>query len=366
MGIKIFQDLKKEVIDRDLCNLCGACIGVCSANGVDALCIENNRPQISEDPEIESKCLECGLCYLICGQNPNLDTEIQDLWAAKPPIGSYKFLTVARSLDPEIREKAQDGGIVTSILKYLFEKNLIDGAVVNRPFGDWKSIPELITSPEQLMNSSGTRYSAVPSVQELGNYQSLGIDNPRLAFVGTPCQVQTIRKMQILNARPGVFVKYLIGLFCMENFDYETLMREKIQNELKIDLKDVKKVNIKKNFFVTLNDGKQIEIPLKDLSGLVRNNCHYCVDFTNVFADISVGGIGSPSGHSTVLVRSDVGNTLFSKLILEKYIEETEGEPKDLVQIKTKILAQISRLGQMKYDRGVKKKQALTGIGGSQ
>ncbi|MHA1129271.1 MAG: Coenzyme F420 hydrogenase/dehydrogenase, beta subunit C-terminal domain [Candidatus Helarchaeota archaeon] len=365
MGIKVFQDLKREVIDAGLCNLCGACLGVCSATGVNALSIQNNQPQITGDPEIQTKCLECGLCYLICGQNPNLDSKLQSLCAADPPIGTYKFLAVARSIDPEIREKAQDGGIVTSLLKYLFEKNLIDGAVVNRTIGEWKSVPALITSVEQLMNTSGTRYTAVPAVQELGNYGSIEMDNPRLAFVGTPCQVQTIRKMQVLNARPGIFVQYLIGLFCMENFDYETLMKEKIQNELKVSLEDIRKVNIKKNFFVTLKDGKQIEIPLEDLNKLVRKNCHYCIDFTNVFADISVGGIGSPSGYSTVLIRTDVGNTLFSKALLENHIEEAEGESGDLLQIKTKILTQIARLGHMKHDRGTKNKQKLKGIGGS-
>ena len=172
--------------------------------------------------------------------------------------------------------------------------------------------------------------------------------------------------MQMIKARPGIFVKYLIGLFCMENFDYTGLMKEKIEKELKIKLKDVKKLNIKGNFFITLKNNEQIEIPLKDLSPLVRNNCHYCNDFTNMYADISVGGIGSPLGYSTVLVRTEVGHALWEKLRLEKAFEKLDKEPQEIAQLKAKILSQITKLGNIKYKRGMKNKEKLSGTGGSQ
>lgn len=359
MGIKIFDDLKKAVIDQNLCNLCGACIAVCTSNEVNALCIDNNIPKIIEGKNVTEKCLECGICYLTCGQIPNLNAEMELSYSATPPIGSYKYLTCARTTDLEIQKVAQDGGVVTSILKYLLEKNLIDGAVVNKPLEKWDSDPEIINSPKDLIKSAGTRYSTIPAVEALGNYKSLNLENPRLAFVGTPCQIQTIRKMQAIKTRPGVFVKYLIGLFCMENFDYDSLMKEKIQKELKIKLKDIKKVSIKKNFFITLKNNKQIEVPLKDLEPLVRNNCHYCTDFTNLFADISVGGIGSPEGYSTVLIRTVDGSRLFSKLLIDGILEELDKSEIDSTKIKEKILSQIKRLGQIKYDRGQKNKNKI-------
>lgn len=359
MGIKIFEDLRKEVIEQNLCNLCGACLAVCTANEINAICLEKNIPRYVEDFKDVQKCLECGICYFICGQIPKLDAEIEKLYSANPPIGSYKFLTCAKTTNSEIQKNAQDGGVVTSILKYLLEKNLIDGAVVNKPIQNWESVPQIITSPEELIQSAGTRYSAIPSIQALGTYKILDKEIPRFAFVGTPCQVQCIRKMQEIRARPGIYVQYLIGLFCMENFDYERLMKEKIQKELKIKLKNIKKLNIKKNFFITLNDNKQIEIPLKDLSHLVRNNCHFCKDFTNLYADISVGGIGSPPGYSTVLVRTERGSSLFSKLVVDNVIEELDKEEVNSAKIKADILSQITRLGKIKYDRGTKTKKNL-------
>ncbi len=359
MSIKIFEDLQKEVINQNLCNLCGACLAVCTANETNALCIQNDKPQYKEDTEKTQKiqkCLECGICYLICGQIPLLNAELEKQFPLKLPLGTYSYLTCARTKDSRIQEHAQDGGVVTTILKYLLEKKLVDGAVVNCPIGNWKSVSHIISSPEELIKTAGTRYLACPSAQALGNYKELGKDNPRLAFVGVPCQVQAIRKMQLLKARPGIFVKYVIGLFCMENFDYEKLIREKIEKELQINLNDIKKLNIKGKFQINLKSKDLIEISLKDLAHLVRNNCNYCTDFTNFYADIAVGGIGSPAGYSTVLARTGKGSDLFSKLLIGNEIEELNT---DLNAVKKAILAQIAKLGQIKYDKGMKNKSQL-------
>lgn len=351
--MKIFEDLKREVIDQGRCNFCGACLAVCTANDVNALCVRENIPQYIEDPEIVKKCLECGICYLVCGQTEDLEGAIGERYGTDFPLGSYKYLTIAKTTDQKIHVIAQDGGVVTSILKYLFQHHLIDGAVVNKPNANWKSTPEIIISVDELFETVGTRYNAIPAVQELGNYRLIeNKENPRLAFVGTPCQIQPIRKMQVMNAKPGVFVKYAIGLFCMENFDYEGLMREKLAGELRINLADISKLNIKKNFFVHTKDGQQIEIPLKDLQHLVRKNCHYCIDFTNICADISVGGIGAPAGYSTVLVRTDVGQKLFSKLLVDKALEEINVESREVGRIRAEVLSQVKRLGQLKLDKG--------------
>jgi len=356
MEIEIFENLKKEVIDKNHCNLCGACIAVCEANENNAIYLKDNRPEYKNFSADTKKCLECGICYLICGQIPKLNHEIEKKYSFKPPIGYYRYLTCMRTTNPEIQKNAQDGGIVTTILKYLLEKNFIDGAVVNKPIGNWDAAPELITASDNIVKTAGTRYFNTPSVQALGGYKKLEKDNPRLAFVGSPCQVQTIRKMQILKIRPGIYVKFLIGLFCMENFNYTSLIKEKIERDLRINLDRIKKMNIKGNFFIELENNEQIEIPLKDLSHLVRENCHLCTDFTNVYADVSVGGIGAPAGYSTVLVRTKKVNNLFVKMVNEKEIQEYGDLHNKNSEIKTKILSQITKLAQRKYDSGVKRR----------
>ena len=139
----------------------------------------------------------------------------------------------------------------------------------------------------------------------------------------------------------------MIGLLThKDNLD---LIKDKIEGDLGINLDRIKKMNIKGNFFIQLDNDEQIEISLKDLSHLVRENCHYCTDFTNVYADISVGGIGAPAGYSTVFVRTKKASNLFVKMLNEKEMQEYEDLHKNR-EIKTKILNQITKLAQKKYD----------------
>ena len=81
------------------------------------------------------------------------------------PIGSRIKLTWAHTNDPDIKKSCQDGGVVTSILKYLLDTKQIDGAIVNIPQSDWNSFPVIITSSKQLLNAAGTRYSITPLLE---------------------------------------------------------------------------------------------------------------------------------------------------------------------------------------------------------
>ena len=50
------------------------------------------------------------------------------------------------------------------------------------------------------------------------------------------------------------------------------------------------------------------------MSAAQEHGCNFCDDFTNKFADISVGSVGTPDGYSTVIVRSEVGAKLLENM----------------------------------------------------
>ena len=142
-----------------------------------------------------------------------------------------------------------------------------------------------------------------------------------MAFVGTPCQCRAVRKMQLLNISPTHVIKYVFGLFCMENFDHDKLF-QLIKRETNEEPTNIAKINIKKNFFITSKENNVYEIELKKFDDAVRNHCHECDEFTSRFADISFGGSGAVQQNSMVLIRTDKGQDLIRDVIIAGYIKK--------------------------------------------
>ncbi len=135
-----------------------------------------------------------------------------------------------------------------------------------------------------------------------------------LAYVGTPCQIQAIRKAAVFQGDsnkdwPGN-AKLLIGLFCRENWSY-TCIRALVEDDYGVKLDDIEKFDIKRGRIIGLKkDGSSVEIPLKKSKPYVRINCQVCLDFSAEMADISVGAVGTPREWSTAVVRTKAGADL--------------------------------------------------------
>jgi coenzyme F420 hydrogenase subunit beta len=85
---------------------------------------------------------------------------------------------------------------------------------------------------------------------------------------------------------------------------------------------DIKKINLKEDFIITTKDNNVKHIPLSELEKVARPACFACTDYANDFADISVGGIGSPEGYSTVIIRNETGQKIYSNALRHNFIEE--------------------------------------------
>jgi coenzyme F420 hydrogenase subunit beta len=91
-------------------------------------------------------------------------------------------------------------------------------------------------------------------------------------------------------------------------------------------LDQIEKINLKEDFSVKLKNGKVEHIDLDALGPIVRHSCIACTDFSNYSADISVGGVGSPEGYTTVLARSQAAQRLINLAIRQGYLEEAQSE----------------------------------------
>jgi len=145
----------------------------------------------------------------------------------------------------------------------------------------------------------------------------------RIAFIGVPCMMKALGKGMLYPSGLPFFknIKYKIGLFCMEAFPYDgivKLAKEKFDK----DVNELTKMNIGGGkFIIKIKSGEQLDVPLNDVKSYARHNCHFCEDLTSDYADISVGSIGSQDGWSSVLTRSKEADKLYNEIIKAGLIE---------------------------------------------
>ena len=317
-NVKSIYEPVKAIYDSKICSGCGLCAGICPVNCLDVL---NGFGKFDEE-----KCIRCGMCYFICPRsylpvkviNMTLDNayEIKDY----SKIGHFTDAYCARTKVEEIASVCQDGGISSTCLYFLFEQNKIDfalGAKMSNTI--WRPEPLLLKSKEDIIQTAGTKYVNNPTLRILNEFNS---SNHSVAVVGVPCMMQALLKSEIYDIGiPSLNnVKYKIGIFCMESFSYQSLL--KICEVLRVEINDIKKMDINKGkFFVYTNNGEESSVPIKEISHLAREDCEVCFDLTSESADISVGSIGSPSGWNTVIIRTETGKKLYESLIANNLIE---------------------------------------------
>ena len=157
------------------------------------------------------------------------------------------------------------------------------------------------------------------TIPELNHYKF-----KKLAVVGTPCQIYTIRCMQDLGVTPSENIGICLGLFCYENFLFDQIQIEKFEKDFNIRMEDIKKLNIKEDLIIKLKNGnsgeRTVHIPFSHLANYMRSACNACNDFTNIYSDLSFGGLGSPNKYTTVIVRTEKGKEVFNKVLNENVI----------------------------------------------
>jgi len=327
--MKTFDDLIQKVLKPGLCHRCGACVAFCTSINYGALELDSEGiPRYAD----KDKCIGGGLCYAICPEIDELKEETKQRVAWTPPIGRVTDISIARATDATIRNTATDGGVVTALLVNLFRKGQIDLAVVTKQVGPFQRESCLAATEEDIRSAAGFFFDTSYGMKRFGDYYSsfsrIGEFNTlsnkgfhRVAFVGTPCQIQAVRKMQTLNIHPADTVKFCLGLFCSGNFVFGEKERNKVAQIGGFQWKNVNKINIKENLMIHLESGEVVTVMLSDLKFIRRPACNFCEDFSAEYADISFGGIGAEEGWTTVIVRSPVGLEIFSNA-RRKAIEE--------------------------------------------
>jgi coenzyme F420 hydrogenase subunit beta len=353
-----FWELAAGVIDADRCIQCGACVAACPSNSIG----------VHEDtglPELVKMCTGCSLCWDFC---PRGGLRYEALWPPStttngeapvvvrsdssdtywkitggPPadglgavVESYAVRAAART------DGVQDGGAVSALLIALLAAGEINGALVAKPSSDpdepWKGVATIARTPAEVLAASGSFYNQTMALAELdlAKYQ-LG-PNPRIAVVGTPCEIQGIRAMQARRWATGAHrvdsVVLTIALMCTKSFDYEGLIQRELREKRRVDLDRVEKIDvIHGKMIVEYRDGQlAVNEPVKNFHGTALKGCDECADFLGRSADISVGSVGSIAGWTSVLIRSERGLAAFERA-RSKLDVRTLDDPEALVRL---------------------------------
>jgi len=309
-----FWDLEKAVIDADRCVQCGVCVAACPTDSIG----------IGEDdlPELVKMCTGCSLCWDFC---PRGGLQYESTWKITGGESVEGMGRVEESYTARVRQRiggVQDGGFVSALLISLLEAGEIDGALLARASASerWKGEAFLATTPEEVRACAGSFYNQTLALGHV-DFEDYDLPpNPRVAVVGTPCEIEGIKAMQ---ARPWTWgsskveaITLTIALLCTKSFNYEKLMLEEIRDKRNVDLDSVGRVDVIRGKMIVQDlEGVTIfEEPIRDFHGAALKGCDECADFMGHAADISVGSVGSADGYSSVLLRSEEGLAAFDSV----------------------------------------------------
>lgn len=332
---KHWKHLYAEIVATEICCGCSACIVACPHKVLE---LQDFDPVQTDARSPFDNCVHgeegCSLCAMACLRlGPKLAViEPMVFGQRRRPEkveGEYRSKTLARARDERVLQRGQDGGVVTALLAWGLDTGELDGAVVSAPSENvaWLDEPRLVQSSADLLAAAGSRYTycATP----LGLKKAAEAKCKSVALVGVSCESTAVRQLTAEGikrwTRP---VKLVIGLMCCETFDYDAFMVGKVQEEMGIPLESIKKVNVKGKVILTLDDGEDVVVPLKDARPYANEWCHHCPDFAAEHADLSCGGLGM-EGWTMVLVRSERGEDYLNRAVEAGVVElrDAEEEP---------------------------------------
>jgi coenzyme F420 hydrogenase subunit beta len=266
------------------------------------------------------------------------------------PIGNIRNIYICQTNDKEFLECGTDGGVVNTLLNFLLEKKIIDGAIVAKTKAAFSREASIAKSREDLIDASGVKLDLAHQVTEMQKFHTYTssikklkkVKFDRLAIVGTPCQIYTIRCMQDLGIIPSQNIDLCIGLFCYENFFFNEDKGKQFEKEFKIKFENIEKINIREDLIIKKKNGKTLNIPFEKLNNYMRSACNACNDFTNIYADISFGGLGSPEKFTSVITRTKKGDEVFSKAIRAGILNSIKLDKTHIEEIKD-LLSKFSK-----------------------
>lgn len=312
-----------------LCNRCGSCVGLSDGKIIFEDKTGKYQPKIIspiDDSMADTLWEACPGKYF---SFPDFREEVYpDASFFHTFIGSYERIGIGYAADAAVRREGASGGIISAILIWLLKNNKIDGAVV---LGMSKSEPWLTeafiaTTPEEIIQGAQSKY-IISSTNDI--LPQIAAFDGKLAYVGLPGQIQSIRKLQRMKHPAVRNITYIFGPFYGNTLHFSSV-NSFLKTHGEKDYRNITKLYFRYgewpgNMRVELKSGRVIELKKFHANYLIPfhilRNSLYCTDLTNEFTDISGGDAWAPvyeergKGFSMVISRSKKGDALLQEMV---------------------------------------------------
>jgi len=325
---EVCEQLTRQVIRAGLCTGCGACVGM-DASGESMMedtptgPVPKFGPPTRLDPLAFAGCPGKGLNY------PQLYTRFYGAPPKNWLTGPTLSVRIGHASDEAVRRNGASGGVLSQVLIYLLEQQLIDAAIVVRqglPTPE-KARAVFAVTRQEILDTAQSVYIPVATLDKLRELEP----GKRYAMTCLPDQAAALRFLQLAGDPHARQVRYVLG-----PYTGTALRPAAIRSFLR-------------SCGVSAKDGvaslrwRAGEWPgyleIRTQSGrVIRSNKFYYnylipffitrnslqnMDFANEFCDLSVGDAWSPQferaggGHSVITTRTREMEDIVTRMAAE-------------------------------------------------
>ncbi len=235
-------------------------------------------------------------------------------------LGDWNTCLLGYASAEEIRAGAASGGAVSSLLIYLLQQGVIQGAVVSRLDISKSAIgarPYLAKTATEILDARSSIYMDFPWMGQVRSL--LNASESAVAVVGLPCQISRLRRLERRDPDLARRVKLHVALVCGRVPSKALLLTVLARKGIEED--EVQSLRFREGHWrgqmhVWLKDGSEVKFPFghfsvyRNLHFFCDKRCLHCDDPLGEAADVVCGDVWlhtmkeRPTKHSLVISRS--------------------------------------------------------------
>lgn len=337
------------VTSSGLCSGCGSCVVACPKNCISMIEEYYNRPTINEE-----NCSRCKLCLRVCPSFEYIASSFETQKQEEPTyLGDISRCVTCHAANSQIRTKASSGGFITTLASYMLDQNMVDGVIctqqdIGNPLNNKVVIAK---NNQEVFNATASRYSPASVCMPLKKILKA---QGKYMFVGKPCDINGLRKLQAVFPMLKTNILLTVGLFCHHTPSRAALCN--ILNSQGVLPQEVTSIKFRGggwpgNFEITCGDQVKVKMTYFDAWNKYFSNIKYipvrcllCRDVTAEQANFSVGDPWGKEfreenlGNSAVIIRNSVAEGIYQKLVDQKQIISRDITLQDVMRYQHNLL----------------------------